>query len=319
MKKLTSIAIIALASTIGFVSCKKNDVPQQQQGVISSMDDFFTRNGAPTQVFTITDVAVGQTFTGSKGTIFTVPANAFVKADGSAVSGAVTVEVRELLTKADLVLSNKPTISSGLPLESGGSWLFQPKQGTDQLRIAPNKKVNMNIPRGANELGDMFLFNAPDAGNKAVNWGEPRRGVDANGQTGDVMTIVPLSTPINNYFCGLDSVGWGNADRFMTNPDYATGTTINVDNYGDYNNATGFFLYTGKKIVWPLMRGSSTFVDAHIAKNQPGTLVVFEIINGNLYVATKSNVTITGNNEVHNLHMTQMTEADFKTFLQGVL
>ena len=312
---LKQIAVGVLFSTI-IIACTKNKNTTESR--LTDLESFFTRNSVPLQTFEIS-AATGGVITGANGTKFTIPAAAFVTTNGTAATGTIQIEVKELLTKTDLLLSNKPTISGTLPLESGGTWLFKPTMAGQVLRIAPGKLVNVNIPRDTLQggTGDMFLFNAAPAQgnpNNPINWGDARRG----GTIGGVQNIVPLSSPTNNYFCGLDSVGWGNADRFMSMPNYALGTVV-TGNYTSLTNTTCFYLYKGKKIVWPVSKNSAGFLDGHIAKNQVGHLVMFEIVNGQLMVGTKQNMTILANNETHNITMSATSEAAFKTLLQSLL
>ncbi len=61
-----------------------------------------------------------------KGTLITIPANAFVTLGGFPVTGTVNIEYKELYKKSDMLFSDKPTVLfDGSPLKSGGDIFYQ--------------------------------------------------------------------------------------------------------------------------------------------------------------------------------------------------
>lgn len=310
MKKnlITAAAIVLITTT--FFACKKKTTD-----VVPTVDDakalteFFERNVVPSQNFSIDNTVGGSAIT-AKGSKITFPPNAFLR-NGVAVTGNVNIEFKELVDKVDFVLSNKGTLSNDLPLESGGTWMLKPWQGTELLKINPAALVQINIRRDSAVQGNMLLFNANPAGNAnggAINWGQERR------------QITPLSTPFNNYFSTLDSVGWGNADRFMTNPQYAVNTKVVSSNGTALTSFSAMFVYKGKKIVWPMQgRSAGAVTDSHVAKNQIGHVVVFGFVNSVFTTGVLLDQTVTTDNQTFTVTLGTNTEAAFKTQLSSVL
>ncbi len=311
MKKILFISATFAMLTMAFMACKKNkeDVPPPIDDA-AALADFFERNVVPSQNFTI-DNAAGGTVTTAKSSKITFPPNCFRRPNGLAVTGNVNVEFKELVDKVDFVLSNKGTTSNDLPLETGGTWMMKPWQGTELLAINPAAPVRMNIKRDSAVQGNMFLFNANPAGNKnggAVNWGQERGA------------ITPLSAPFNNFFCNLDSVGWGNADRFMASPVYATNTKIVASNGADLKNFSAMYVYKGRKIVWPMSgRVSTAVTDSHVAKNQIGHVVVFGFLNGVFTTGVLQDQTVTTDGQSFTVTLNTNTEAAFKAQLSSIL
>ena len=310
MKKiLFTTAAFALLS-IAFISCKKKTVDVVATDDAAALADFFERNVVPSQNFTI-DNAVGGSVTTNKASKITFPPNCFTK-NGVTVTGNVNVEFKELVDKVDFVLSNKGTASNDLPLETGGTWMIKPWQGTELLAIKAATPVRMNIKRDSLVQGEMLLFNANPAGNKnggAINWGAPRN-----------LPIIPLSTPFNNFFCNLDSVGWGNADRFLSAPVYAANTKVVSSNGTDLTKLSCMYVYKGRKIVWPMPgRAATSVTDSHIAKNQVGHVVVFGFVKGVFTTGVLQDQTVTTDNQTFTVTLNTNTEAAFKTQLSSIL
>jgi hypothetical protein len=317
MKKILFISATFMLLTVAFMACKKSKdevVPPPPVDDAAALADFFERNVVPSQTF-IVDNATGGTVTTTSGAKITFPPTVWTKNPRSAniaAVGPVTVEWKECVSKTDFVLSNKGTIANELPLESGGTWMIKATQGAEVLNINAATPVRINLRRDSLVTGDMFLFNANTAGNKnggAINWGVPRQ-----------VAITPLSAPFNNFFCTLDSVGWGNADRFMTSPVYAANTKIVASNGADLTNFSAMYVYKGRKIVWPMGgRSAAAVTDSHVAKNQVGHIVVFGFIKGVFTTGVLQDQTVTTDGQTFTVTLGTNTEAAFKSQLSGIL
>lgn len=309
MKRLFTITMSIATILVAFSACKKSNNTAVADD-IALLQGFFERNLVPTQNFTI-DAGTGAILTSAQGTRIKFPPNSMLSPTGQVVTGTVNVEFKEINNKIDFVLSNKGTVADGLPLESGGTWMLKANQGGQQLRINPAAKVELNIKRDSAVQGEMQLFNAGPANNNnanAINWGRPRQ-----------QAIVPLASPFSSYFCGLDSVGWGNADRFMSNPVYAQNTKLIASNAASLANFSAMFIYKGKKIVWPLQKIGALINDSHTATGQIGHFVLFGFVNGVFTTGILQNQTITGDNQTFTVTLATDTETAFKAQLSSIL
>jgi hypothetical protein len=311
MRKLIVLAMSIALLCLILVGCDK-DKTDVVKSDAELLQDFFKRNMVPSQNFTI-DAGTGGVINTVQGTRIEFPPNALVTAAGQPVLGVANIEFKEINEKIDFLLSNKPTIANGLPLESGGTWKLEVKQNGQRLRIRPGVLIRMNIRRDAGQQRNMFLFNAIAKENDdavALNWGQQRR------------PIYPLDSPYRNYFCNLDSVGWGNADVFMDNPDYATDIKIfGIGNNitADLSNFYGMFIYKGRKTVWPLEKNGTFFNDNHIAKYQPGHFVLFGFVNGAFKAGILEDQPVGMSGQTFFVNLSFDNEAAFKARLRVIL
>lgn len=165
MKKLSATSIIlTVAMAISVTACKKNkDVTPQNYNDGKLMANFMKDNGPKFQKFTV-DAGAGGVITTSKGSKFTIPANAFVTASGQSVTGAVTVSIKEIRDVSDMIMGNKPTTTAdGRILVSYGEFFVKAEQNNQNLRL--NRDTN-----GANGGGIQVQVNGKPANQEVPMW-----------------------------------------------------------------------------------------------------------------------------------------------------
>ena len=119
MKTKLFLSLTIFIAGLVFSCGKKNDtIPALFKEPYGSMSDFFKKNEAPTQVFTL-NAATGAVIIGAQGTKIIFPAYAFKHSNGSIVTGAVSILLREVYKKSDMLLTKLSTTSNGAPLISG--------------------------------------------------------------------------------------------------------------------------------------------------------------------------------------------------------
>jgi len=237
MKKssLPFLAILA-AAAISTLSCKKNNdasAPQQntnQDG--KTMTAFMQSHGPKFETFTV-DAAAGASFTSSKGIKYTIPGGAFVTSGGAAVTGSVTVAVKEITTPSDMILGDKPTLTSdGRMLLSYGEFFVKATQNEQQLLLKKDSVVKVQVPAKPNGQevpmwgGDStanFTLSGYDYLNTAVTL-----SIQAPVRRGIVWNQINTSFAFFNGSNGtldfkLDSlVKWRNCDAIVSNSDPKT-------------------------------------------------------------------------------------------------
>lgn len=150
MKKssLPTLAVIA-AMAISIMSCKKNNDASAQQNNNNdgqTMTTFMQSHGPQYETFTI-DAAAGASFTSSKGIKYTVPAGAFVTSGGVAVTGSVTVAVKEINSPSDMIMGDKHTLTSdGRMLVSYGEFFVKATQNNQDLLLKKDSTVKVQVP-----------------------------------------------------------------------------------------------------------------------------------------------------------------------------
>jgi len=112
--------------------------------------------------------------TGKNGTQVFVPKNSFINVDGLLITGKVDIELIEVLSVADFIKTNLQTVSNGRPLQSEGMLYIDAKSGGQQITLATDKKLQIELPN-INKMGTasnikIFSGSYDTLGN--INWTE---------------------------------------------------------------------------------------------------------------------------------------------------
>ncbi|HTI08801.1 MAG TPA: hypothetical protein VL832_09605 [Puia sp.] len=251
MKKssLPALAIIA-ASAISIMSCKKNNDASAQHNNQDgqTMTAFMQSHGPQFESFTV-DATAGASFTSSKGIKYTIPAGAFVTSGGAAVTGSVTVAVKEINSPSDMILGDKPTLTSdGRMLVSYGEFFVKATQNDQQLLLkkdssvkvqVPAKPINgQEIPMWGGDSSATFTLSGYDYLNTAVTisvQAPVRRGIAWN----QITTSYAFFNSANGTLdFKLDSlVKWRNCDAIISNNSDPKTTVLGYFN-SHYNSQT---------------------------------------------------------------------------------
>lgn len=83
---------------------------------------------------------------GSKGTLIRIKKNSFQDSKGNIVQGEVNIELKEIMSKVDLILSGLSTTSDGKLLETAGMIFLNAKQDNQALDLRDDYKIGIVIP-----------------------------------------------------------------------------------------------------------------------------------------------------------------------------
>ena len=207
-----------MAAILSTVACKKNN----DKPVFVKADEVLAKNAIPSQSFT-GDAGTGFTIRGEKGTKIVFPANSMVDGNGNPVTGTVTVTLKEVLSKKDVIFSGVMTESNGQLLESGGELLVKAQKDGKDLKVAPDAAIKVEVPKVMNDK-DMGLF--------VLGRREKQPG-DNGGQqppqfqnTWIPAPYAPFGNGANSYSFNLPSFTWVNCDRFYSDPNPKTTVTV---------------------------------------------------------------------------------------------
>lgn len=305
---LKKLAIFSLMLFITIVSCKKEKT-ESNSGNLSQINSAFRANSPITQTFTV-NVDQPNLISGEQGTKVFIPQDAFVDKNGQPVSGNVTINLQEIYSPGDMVLTNKMTTSNGKLLVSGGELYFNAKQNGQNLQIADQKEVGFKIPQQSNDPQMQFFAGVNSA--TGFNW-VPNSSIDLS----DCADSGKAS-----YCFGLDSmINWINCDYFYSYPGTLTDVDLQVPSGYDTSN-TLIYMYV------PSINSVTTVHDyspQHFwIKNgyevPVGLNVIFVAIHdagNNNYTLAYSNTTIT-NNHQEVLNFQSMTLAQIIQVIQGL-
>ncbi|MGB0915204.1 MAG: hypothetical protein ACPGVI_03985 [Crocinitomicaceae bacterium] len=288
MKKLIlKFGAFSLAISLSLFSCKKKEVEPATSAptpttteTFNSLADYFASNAVESELFTVTAENGGQ-YSASKGSSLTIPANAFITADGQAVTGAVTIKLKEVFSTNDIINSGIFPISNSYILNSGGEYYLEAKQNGNLLRVADGTFVELSIPAQAIDNNMELFFAAGGEDVDSVNW-EVQPDTLANSN-------FSFNSADGTYDLVLDSLGWGNIDAFDWSVMYFD-CDFNLTGLSglDNSNTTAFAVFQGQNSVWPTgvpswgTISNNVISETHLA-DVPLNLVVISVVNGQLY------------------------------------
>lgn len=293
-----------------FSACSKSEDPPQNylvSGPYSNIAQVMA-SGAPKAVNASVSVTSGGTARAQGGTRVVIPPNAFVDAQGLAVSGAVDVSVTDWLRRGDMIFGNVLPISNGQPLISGGQMHIAVTQNGKPVFVRPGRQLKVELPQFGTPVPGMELFIGRTAagGGNQVNWFKADSGSAQLVYGADTISFFP------------DTVGYYNADQFMSNPNYQSFTVdLRSDDTGAYKGMTMVALYQQYRALWPLNVTSEPgrFREDHVP-DIPVHLVAYGIRNGYFYAGYVTVTPKTGSSYVVNVQRTE--PADFKKLLNSL-
>jgi hypothetical protein len=214
---------------------------------VSTLHTMFTQLATPLQSYTVNATGYNS-FTCANGTrIITMP-NSFLTKSGAPVSGNVTIEVKDVLSKKDMVLNNAFPVSNGQLLVSGGEVYFNPTQNGQQLKLNPAVRVTFLVPAGNTPSYQMQEFYAQGPSvlsdsTSILNWVQATNtGTTTGIQVGQ---DTAFGGSINYYDFDSDSVNWTNCDYFANTSGAKTTCTVNLSGNANNSNTMVFLSKNG--------------------------------------------------------------------------
>ena len=172
MKNILAILLAVFSVSILISSCKKDDPPTGTSPVITSnyadIREFLDSKAPQAQSFTI-NAQIPISIRTEYGTTLTFSSNAFQDAQGNIVTGNVDIQVTEYMNRSEMILGDKPTVSNGQILISGGEFNVEAFQNGAELEASPTYSLQMTVPTD-NPDNQMTLFTASEDPDGFVNW-----------------------------------------------------------------------------------------------------------------------------------------------------
>jgi hypothetical protein len=299
MKKILSISLFA---SIILVACQK-ELSRVNSGetTAGTLTHFFLQNRSSTEAFSIASSSPGQVIT-SKGTKISFPANAFVDENNNAVTGAVKIEVKEIITPMEMILNDMPTTSGNRLLESGGEYNIKVSQNNRKLKLAPGNFLKIQLPDAGVSANGMQVFNGVRDANESVNW-------IPNNNPGNFVVRDSLFLR-TELIC--DSINWINCDKFVNDP--TVEYSVYPGNAPSADSTNVFIHLTGRnsivKMNWT--QGLSYF-NSRMVLAVPSTIIGVSKKNGQMYLSVIP-VNIQNGQSV-TLNFSSYTEAQMKARL----
>lgn len=155
-------------------------------------------------------------FLGKDGTEIWIYPNDLILPDCSRSTFPFDLEVLELLTPRDMILNQKPTVSQGRLLTTGGELFIKAKKDGKDLYLSFVNNTVIEIP-AKNPVQGMILFYGENTSSNFIEWypererprtqGMPMSGVIVNDNVG------PRQQQ-KRYVIFPTQIGWINCDKF---------------------------------------------------------------------------------------------------------
>ena len=159
--KILNFVIVGLVVGIGLVSCKKDNIePNGAQSY--PIDDFFKEYlNSKKQVFSV-DANTSTTLTAQEGTQIWLSGSNFTDGAGNALSGNVQIELVEIYSVTDMILTNKCTMANAgngqlAMLSSGGEFYVNVTQNGNPVTIAEPLNISTKPVETVNSLMELFI------------------------------------------------------------------------------------------------------------------------------------------------------------------
>ena len=269
--------ILLMAAAFLNTGCQKELSSHKKQTTRENLWDGFAASQPGPQQFTVTS-AFASNLLGQKGTRLQIPANAFITAAGTPITGQVNIELREIYEVWEMVLNNKFTQSGTQPLESGGEFFIRATQNGQELRLAPNLILKVSLP-AANPLPGMQVFYGSrfeSAGTSNFSWQLAEDRITNN------VSIGMDSVNMGSYLMEVDSLAWINCDRFINEP--MTPVNIALTNSIAGDQASVLVHFTGmRSIIQAWSTGLGLFKSS--VPSRAATIIAVTNRDGQLHTA----------------------------------
>lgn len=289
----------ALAATLA--SCLPTAEPQPSPSMAGgALAALHAQYGVAAQVFSYNPQRV-DIFRTASGGVLATGFQAFLSiADNSPVPGPLRLEVREVLTRADMLLSGRPSMGRGEVLESGGQFLVQARTADNQLlRLSPRVKLGMAtpLPPGLSAYFPTLLY-APDyPGNVAFNW------VPATDTASSVQASQPLTASDPVYYRCLiakglydSNNGWLSFAHHIYTGYPTASIQVRTDQPGaDAGNSAVYLVFHDYNAVAQLMpSGQGNFELTNVPGATAVTVVALYAAAGKLYLGQREDTVRAG-------------------------
>ncbi len=225
------------------------------------------------------DPSSAASLTGDGGTSLIIPEGAFQNSSGDMVlSGTVDIELREVLTKSQMVLSNIPTTAGGLLLESGGALYLSATQNGSPLSLAKPLEARWNVSSAIAAPAEMQIFYASNFldGN---DWQEASDGSEV---------IFDNQTDPPQYHLLFEELDWINCDRFYNSSGPTTNVSLTPFGYSTtLSDGAGFLVFKNLNAVMRMQYSDEKLTAANVPVGEEVTMVMLAMNRGDLFYGSK--------------------------------
>ncbi len=297
-----TLCVVALTLLIT-TACKLDDttisgVPQLEY---TSIEGLSNKVGAETQVFTI-NANEDQEITGTNGVKIVIPQDVFRTSNGEPVNGMIDIELQEILTKSEMVLSNKPSEADGAMLETVGAFSIEAIQNNNALTIDQPLGVELNMNSNIDNPTALSIYYGNAISDGSVNW-----VLDSNSD-------VPLNAGVHAF--DVNQLEWANCAKPLVSSETHK-LTVSPGFRADLNDQNGFLIFDDSPTVVKLIPEGEKFVRDDFPSGKTATVVMIAIDPIAIYLSVVPGVNLTEDKTVNANHNV-VTEAELISTIEGL-
>jgi hypothetical protein len=245
----------------------------------------------------------------TNGVQCTFPALGFVTNTGVPVTGKVYVEVRLVKTKGEMIMLNKPTISNGNVLVSGGELFISVSKNGQALQLAPNAKIYLRYTDFPTNQ-QMKLYLGDESIPAQFNW-------KPSTSSSDTVAVGPQA-----YEIATTHLRWLSCD-YLFDTTGITRSLVSAVLPSNYTNAntTAFLVFRDMRSVLGMYGDvpERRFITGKVPNGKVATVVVISK-QGNDYFLGKETITTGVNVTTNNIQKVILTPvktslADIRLYL----
>lgn len=297
MKK-SHIFFSVLMLVVFVLSCKFDDTSPNPQLKLpyDNLDEFFAQQRLQADTFVI-NASADETILTANGAKLEIEAETFIK-NNMPVDGNVSVVIRELLRKSEMVLLDRPSTASNTILEYGGIIVFNAFKDNEALAL--QKPVSATLP--ASE--QLSSFGGMSHYSRSGTWMLVNNSdvvVDINEET------LQFETENQGWMCAAMETNFNDLTTVQARP-FGYGTIL--------TDIAGFIVLSDFNTV-VRMEGDMNGLKvsrANIPKGVQASIVIFAMDDFRLFAGIK-NIEI-GDNHSEDIRVNDVTDANLSVLLQ---
>jgi hypothetical protein len=268
------------------------------------MSNFFVQNSVASQNFTV-NANQYQTIYGASGAEIFIPANSFRTSANILVTGNIDVELKEVYSKKDMILTGITTVSNGQLLVSGGEFFIKATQNGQVLKLSGSDIVYAKIPAGVNSSFQMQEFYA-----ESISISDTTKDWSISNDSTNITVVQDTVSGAfsNYYYFGIDSMNWINCDYFWNDPAPKTNVKVTLDQKFTPSNCIVFLSVNGVNSIASLYWFNGVYQISNIPTGKAVSFIAISEIDGQYYSAFLSTTITTNHNETLNLTPTTLNE-----------
>ncbi len=247
-------------------------------------------------------------FIAKNGTKIWIYPNDLRFSDGTKASYPFDLEVLELLTPKDMILSQKPTVAQGRLLTTGGELFIKATKNGKELSLDFFNNTSIEIPAKSTEQ-EMSIFYGTTTSDGFIDWYiQKERPQNPGGQSGVITREDSLRN--RSYVIFPMEIGWINCDKFYN----FTGTKTKMkltSAYPELKNIQTFLFFKDIKSVMGVYGDTS----GEIPVGQLVKVISVAVTKDEQIFSFIKDIVI-AENQVVNIELRPTTQKELNDFLQ---